>query len=105
MRDCNPGERRLPGCRFRQLGETYGRRGRSRAKSVRVEGAALSAPKIWDTTARVPPGSRAKEMPDRASLAIRHLVDVQLAAAKTELCVTVVFFELWFLSIPKSLRH
>src|SRR5438874_4367810 len=31
-----------------------------------------------------------KEMPDRASLAIRHLVDVQLAAAKTELCVTVV---------------
>jgi hypothetical protein len=35
-----------------------------------------------------------KEMPDRASLAIRHLVDVQLAAAKTELCVTVVFFEL-----------
>jgi predicted GIY-YIG superfamily endonuclease len=36
-----------------------------------------------------------KEMPDRASLAIRHLVDVQLAAAKTELCVTVVFFELW----------
>ena len=46
-----------------------------------------------------------KEMPDRASLAIRHLVDVQLAAAKTELCVTVVFSELWFLSIPKSLRH
>src|SRR5437868_15430202 len=44
-------------------------------------------------------------MPDRASLAIRHLVDVQLAAAKTELCVTVVFSELWFLSIPKSLRH
>ncbi len=35
-----------------------------------------------------------KEMPDRASLAIRHLVDVQLAAAKTELCVTVVFSEL-----------
>src|SRR2546425_5214480 len=27
-------------------------------------------------------------------------------AAKTELCVTVeVFFELWFLSIPKSSRH
>src|SRR5438552_15835585 len=25
--------------------------------------------------------------------------------AKIELCVTVVFFELWFLSIPKSLRH
>src|SRR6266550_2315688 len=24
---------------------------------------------------------------------------------KTELCVTVVFSELWFLSIPKSLRH
>jgi len=46
-----------------------------------------------------------KEMPDRASLATRHLVDVQLAAAKTELCVTVVFSELWFLSIPKSLRH
>ena len=46
-----------------------------------------------------------KEMPDRASLAIRHLVDVQLAAAKTELCVTVVFSELWFLSIPKSSRH
>jgi hypothetical protein len=44
-------------------------------------------------------------MPDRASLAIRHLVDVQLAAAKTELCVTVVFSELWFLSIPKSSRH
>ena len=43
-----------------------------------------------------------KEMPDRASLAIRHLVDVQLAAAKTELCVTVVFSELWFLSIPES---
>jgi hypothetical protein len=27
------------------------------------------------------------------------------SAAKTELCVTVVFFELWFLSIPKSSRH
>src|SRR6202048_2102989 len=39
-----------------------------------------------------------KEMPDRASLAIRHLVDVQLAAAKTELCVTVVFFEARLLS-------
>jgi hypothetical protein len=25
--------------------------------------------------------------------------------AKTELCVTVIFFELWFLSIPKSSRH
>ena len=24
---------------------------------------------------------------------------------KAELCVTVVFFELWFLSIPKSSRH
>ena len=24
---------------------------------------------------------------------------------KAELCVTVVFSELWFLSIPKSLRH
>src|SRR5947208_13882361 len=46
-----------------------------------------------------------KEMPDRASLAIRHLVDVQLAAAKTELCVTVVFSELWFLSIPRPPRH
>ena len=35
-------------------------------------------------------------MPDRASLAIRHLVDVQLAAAKTELCVTVVSLSLDF---------
>jgi hypothetical protein len=34
-----------------------------------------------------------KEMPDRASLAIRHLVDVS-NQTKTELCVTVVFFEL-----------
>jgi hypothetical protein len=60
-------------------------------------------PKIWDTTARVPPGSKTeKEMPDRASLAIRHLVDVQLAAAKTELCVTVVFFEPRLLSLSRS---
>ena len=45
-----------------------------------------------------------KEMPDRASLAIRHLVGVS-NQTKAELCVTVVFSELWFLSIPKSLRH
>src|SRR5439155_18637040 len=45
-----------------------------------------------------------KEMPDRASLAIRHLVGVS-NQTKAELCVTVVFSELWFLSIPNSLRH
>jgi len=42
-----------------------------------------------------------KEMPDRASLAIRHLVDVQLAAAKTELCVTVVSLSFQALSRSK----
>ena len=42
-----------------------------------------------------------KEMPDRASLAIRHLVDVQLAAAKTELCVTVVSLSFSALSRSK----
>jgi hypothetical protein len=53
-------------------------------------------PKIWDTTARVPPGSKTeKEMPDRASLAIRHLVDVS-NQTKTELCVTVVSLSLDF---------
>jgi len=35
---------------------------------------------------------------------VRHLVDVS-NQTKAELCVTVVFSELWFLSIPKSLRH
>jgi hypothetical protein len=60
-----------------------------------VEGAALSAPKILGHGGACPSRFKnKKEMPDRASLAIRHLVDVQLAAAKTELCVTVVFFEL-----------
>src|SRR5207237_2888717 len=63
----------------------------------------LPKPAGWQPA--LPNPKTEKEMPDRASLAIRHLVDVQLAAAKTELCVTVVFFELWFLSIPKSLRH
>src|SRR5437773_3989031 len=33
---------------------------------------------------------------------IRHC---SRCAAKTELCVTVVFFELWFLSIPESSRR
>ncbi len=67
----------------------------SRKKSVRVEGAALSAPKNLGHDGACPSRFKnKKEMPDHASLAIRHLVDVQLAAAKTELCVTVVFFEL-----------
>src|SRR5207248_6975198 len=34
-----------------------------------------------------------------------HPAFSRCVAAKTELCVTVVFFELWFLSIPESLRH
>src|SRR6185436_17267579 len=63
----------------------------------------LSATAGWQPA--LPNPKTEKEMPDRASLAIRHLVDVQLATARTELCVTVVFSELWFLSIPKSLRH
>ena len=55
----------------------------------------MSAPKILGHDGPCPSRFKSKkEMPDRASLAIRHLVDVQLAAAKTELCVTVVFFEL-----------
>ena len=67
----------------------------TRQESVRVEGAALSAPKNLGHDGACPSRFKSKkEMPDRASLAIRHLVDVQLAAAKTELCVTVVFFEL-----------
>ena len=61
---------------------------------VRLEGVAVGA-QNFGTRRRVSlQVQEKKEMPDRASLAIRHLVDVQLAAAKTELCVTVVFFEL-----------
>src|SRR6267142_6067093 len=83
------GERRLPACRFRQLAETYERRGKSRPNPAAWRAPLCRRPKFWDTTARVPPHSRAKEMPDRASLAIRHLVDVS-NQTKTELCVTVV---------------
>jgi len=59
----------------------------------------LPKPAGWQPA--LPKPETEKEMPDRASLAIRHLVDVQLAAAKTELCVTVVSLSFSALSRSK----
>ena len=96
MEDCNLGSAGCQPASFGSLPKHTNDAGNPGPNPSAWRAPLCRRPKIWDTTARVPPGSKTeKEMPDRASLAIRHLVDVQLAAAKTELCVTVVFFELW----------
>ena len=53
----------------------------------------LPKPAGWQPA--LPKPETEKEMPDRASLAIRHLVDVS-NQTKTELCVTVVSLSLDF---------
>src|SRR2546430_8791569 len=85
MTDCNPGSAGYQPASFGSLPK------QSSLNQTRLcERIAGRLPATAGWQPALPNPKTEKEMPDRASLAIRHLVDVQLAAAKTELCVTVV---------------
>src|SRR6266403_119739 len=94
MEDCNRGSARVS-----RVGEAVSgsrtfskivsaRRRNQHARRVRYPEKSVSICVIRDLRLE-------KEMPDRASLAIRHLVDVS-NQTKTELCVTVVSLSLDF---------
>jgi hypothetical protein len=101
------GERRLPACGFRQLAETIRTTWAIPPNPSAWRAPLCRRPKFWDTTAR--PSRFKNKRKCRIALhsrsGIRRSAAAVAAAAITELCVTVVFSELWFLSIPESLRH
>ena len=99
MEDCNRGS---AGCQPAGFGSLPKQSSLSQTRLCERIAGRLPATAGWQPA--FPNPETEKKMPDRASLAIRHLVGVS-NQTKAELCVTVVFSELWFLSIPKSLRH
>jgi len=96
MRDCNPGS---AGCQPASFGSLPKQSSLNHTRLCERIAGRLPATAGWQPA--LPNPKTEKEMPDRASLAIRHLVDVQLAAAKTELCVTVVSLSFEALSRSK----
>ena len=89
MRDCNPGSAGYQPASFGSLPKQSLNQTRL---CERIAGR-LPATAGWQPA--LPNPETEKEMPDRASLAIRHLVDVS-NQTKTELCVTVVSLSLDF---------
>ena len=93
MRDCNPGSAGCQPASFGSLPRHTNDAGNPGPNPSAWRAPLCRRPKFWDTTARVPPGSRAK-----GNAGSRFTRDPAFSRVsnqtKTELCVTVVFFEL-----------
>ena len=90
MEDCNRGS---AGCQPAGFGSLPKQSSLSQTRLCERIAGRLPATAGWQPA--FPNPETEKKMPDRASLAIRHLVDVS-NQTKTELCVTVVSLSLDF---------